>query len=156
MEVEAFLADSVVAAEGKLYVQGAGWNIVYARAVPTRHDRIGIGLLIHVPYTATNQAHKFEIRLEDADANTLPIGEAPPDAQVEDGKIRQFGGDFNVGRPPDLKPGDEQIVPIALNINGLPFEAAGSYSFVIEIDGSEVKRLTFRLVQVPQAGPIVR
>lgn len=57
MEVDAFLADSIVSAEGKLYVQGAGWNKIQATSFPFRHSRIGIGVIIHVPYTATNQVH---------------------------------------------------------------------------------------------------
>ncbi len=109
MEVEAFLADSVVAAEGKLYVQGAGWNIVNAPALPYRLARAGIGLIVRIPYTATNQPHKFEIFMRDADGIEMPLAEAPPDVETPDGKIRRLGGEFNVGRPPTLEAGDELL-----------------------------------------------
>lgn len=78
MEEAAFLADSVVAAEGKLYVRGAGWNVINTQALPCRHDRIGVGVRVSVPYTATNQMHSLEFVLEDADGKALPIGDAHP------------------------------------------------------------------------------
>ena len=40
MEVDGFLADSVVVAEGKLYAQGAGWNTISVQSLPAVHDRV--------------------------------------------------------------------------------------------------------------------
>jgi hypothetical protein len=154
MQIEAFLADSVASAEGKLYVQGAGWNVINTAKVPVRHSRIGVGLIIRVPYTATNQMHKFEVYLQDADGNELPLADGPPETETPDGKIRRLGGQFNVGRPPTLQPGDEQLVALAINIDGLIFDRADSYKFVIELDGSPEKALPFRVNQVVQPGPI--
>ena len=153
MEIEAFLADSVVAAEGKLYVQGAGWNVINAQNVPFSHDRIGVGVLVHVPYTATNQMHAMEFSLEDADGTSLPIGDAPPGVETPDGKIRTFTAQFNVGRPSTIQPGDDQMIPFALNVNGLLLERADRYCFVIRIDGTEAKRLCFRVNQLMQLQP---
>jgi hypothetical protein len=152
IEIDAFLADSVIVAEGKIYAQGAGWNVINAARVPTRHDRIGIGFIVRVPYTATNQEHTFELRLEDADANRLTFGDNPEG----EGRIEGLGGQFNVGRPPTLKPGDEQVVPFAANINGLPFERAGNYRFVISIDGQDTKELPFRVMLLQQLKPIIK
>jgi hypothetical protein len=154
VQIEAFLADSVASAEGKLYVQGAGWNVINTVKVPTRHSRIGLGLIIRVPYTATNQMHKFELYLQDADGNELPLADAPPETEMPDEKIRRLGGQFNVGRPPTLQPGDEQLVAMAINLDGLMFDRADSYKFVIELDGSTEKELSFRVHQVLQPSPI--
>lgn len=152
IEIDAFLADSAAAVEGKIYAQGAGWNIIHAATVPTRHDRVGIGFVVRVPYTSTNQEHKFELRLEDADGARLPFGDNPSG----EGKIEAWGAQFNVGRPPTLKPGDEQVVPFALNIDGLLFEKAGNYRFVISIDGEDIKELPFRLMLIQQPRPIIK
>jgi hypothetical protein len=152
IEVDAFLADSVVVAEGKIYAQGAGWNVINASRVPTRHDRIGVAFVVRVPYTATNQDHTFELRLEDADGRRLTFGD-DPEGQ---GRIEALGSQFNVGRPPTLKPGDEQVVPFAVNINGLPLEKAGNYRFVISIDGDDVKELPFRVSLIQQPKPIIK
>jgi len=158
MEVEAFLADSVVTSEGKLYVQGGGWNIIHTAAVPTHHPRVGIGMIVRIPYTATNQPHKFELRLEDEDGNELPLGKSPPGAgpQREEGTISRIGGEFNVGRPAGIYPGEEQLLPFAINLDGLRFEKIGAYRFVLDVDGEQVKVLPFRVNQVQQGGPIPR
>ena len=145
MEVDAFLADSVVVAEGKLFVQGAGWNIIWTNAVPARHPRIGIGALIHVPYTATNQLHEFSISLVDQDENKLPVAGTPQGADSSDGPVTELRGQFNMGRPPALTPGDEQFVPLAVNLDGLEFPTANMYSVVISIDGTVMKRLPIRV-----------
>ena len=106
MEVDAFLADSVVVAEGKLFVQGAGWNTLNVQSLPAVHDRVGIGMIIDVPYTATNQEHGFSLHLETEDGEQLPLGDAPPGMETPDGRVRTIEGVFNVGRPPTLVAGD--------------------------------------------------
>jgi Family of unknown function (DUF6941) len=42
-------------------------------------------------------------------------------------------------------PGDAQTIPMAVNLDQLRFDVPGAYSFVIEIDGTEVERLIFRV-----------
>ena len=149
---EGFLADSVVAAEGKLFVQGGGWNLLNSIQIPLRQARIGIGLLIRVPFAlANNMPRKFTLRLEDQDGNVLPLTDAPPGMQTDDGKLRVLEGGFTVGRPPLVQPGDEQVLPIAMNIDGLVFEKAGAYVFKFDVDGVPVKTLPFRLIHLPQA-----
>lgn len=152
IEADAFLADSVVAAEGKLYALGIGWNNISAPTLPFAHDRVGIGVLVRVPYTATNQNHTLIVWLEDGDGAKLPIGDAPDGAE----KIDEFRVDFNVGRPPTLAPGDEQVVPFALHINNLPFEKLGRYRFVFSIDGDLVRTLNFRVYQTQQQNVVLR
>jgi hypothetical protein len=157
MKVVAMTADSVVVAEGKLFVQGGGWDQINALQLPSRHPRVGIGVLIRVPYTETNVQHAFELRLEDPDGKEVSLGDAPP-GTTKDGKVRRVGGQFTVGRPPMLGAGDEQIVPIAVNLDGLTFTATGTYRVVIAIDGKDNETLPFRInVMLPsQAGPIIR
>ena len=149
LDIDAFLADSVDSANGKLYALGAGWNTIVTAVVPARHDRIGIGMLIRVPYTATNQSHQLELRLEDADGAVLPLAEKPGGESGE--KIDKLGASFNVGRPPQLAPGEEQIVALAINIDGLVFEKPERYRFVISIDGTDVKDLGLRILSQPPA-----
>jgi len=151
MEIDAFLADTVDTVNGKIYAHGAGWNMIFTGQVPTRHPRVGLGILIRVPYTATNQEHKLEIRLEDSDGELIPLGDDPGRPGE---KLTKFGTNFNVGRPPTLAPGEDQIVPLSMNIDGLVLERADKYHFVLEVDGAEVKRLPLRLVHQPVPGPI--
>ena len=156
--VEGFLADSVVApGDGKLYVQGGVWNLINTSTLPVRQPRIGLAVMVKVPYhLATNEPHRFDVRLLDADEHEVPIADAPPGVSTPDGKIRLFGGDFAVGRPHGMQPGDEQFVTVAINVDGLIFERAGVYSFVISVDGNEAKRLRFRVNQVVQPNLTLR
>ena len=93
---------------------------------------------MRVPYAlADNLANRFELTLEDEDGNQLPIGDPGGQAAIE--------GSFTVGRPPGIQPGDEQLVALAINLDGLSFERAGAYVFKIRIDEREVKALPFRV-----------
>lgn len=156
IEVEAFLADSVVAAEGKLYVQGGGWNNINTPVLPYRLARLGIAMTVKVPYTATNELHKFEVRLLDFDGRELPLMDAPPGVSTPDGKVRRIGGQFTVGRPPMALPGDEQNVAMALNLDGLVFEQQGVYVLAFSVDDEELKRLRFRIVHLNQPTLVMR
>jgi hypothetical protein len=156
MQVDAFVADSVVVAEGKIYVQGAGWDSIVSGVFPFRHPRVGVGVLLHVPYTATNQMHSFSVKIVDPDENSIVLGGSPPGGEAPDGKVRELRGQFNVGRPPLLNAGDSQVVPIALNIDGIEFSTPNAYSVVISVDEEEMRRLPLRvrnLVQMPGFGP---
>src|SRR5579871_2172270 len=105
--VDAFLCDGIEAVGGKLYSLGIGWNSISAPAFPARHPRIGIGVLIHVPYTATNLMHEFLVHIQSEDGEVIPLGEAVPGSDprtVEGGRVVRLGGQFNVGRPPELPP----------------------------------------------------
>jgi hypothetical protein len=155
MDVEVLLADSAVSADGKLYLQGAGWNIINAPGLPIRVPRIGLGLVLTVPWMETNRPHHFEVRLNDADGHVLSLGDAPPGVEVEDGKIRRLGASINVGRPPSVPEGDEQLVPFALNIDGLTFTEAGRYEFIVSVDEQDMKRLPIRVVVTGDSGHIV-
>lgn len=158
MEVDAFICDSIDAANGKLYVLGAGWNTILCPEFPVHHSRMSIGVMITVPYTATNQMHRLEVHIEDSDGNVLPLGDLPPNAESGDDnperKIRKLGGEFNVGRPPTIEVGDPQMVSIPIQIDQLLFERPDYYSVVVSIDGTEMRRLPMRVKQLVQAGPL--
>jgi hypothetical protein len=144
--VDAFLCDSAVVAEGKLYIQGGGWNMLTAASFPFVQSRIGVAVIIGVPYTATNRSHTFELRLLDQDGQPVPIG--PVVGTDETGALQRPSGvaaQFNLGRPSLLRAGDAQNLPFAINLDQLPIESPGAYSFVLGISGQEIERLTFRV-----------
>jgi len=146
--VNAFVCDSAVVAEGKVYIQGGGWNMMASPQFPFVQSRIALAVVVSVPYTMTNQNHLLEIRLEGEDHDSVAIG--PP--VEKDGEIQRptgVGAQFNVGRPALLQPGDAQPLPFAVNFDQLQFTSPGAYSFVIAIDGTEVQRLPFRVTALP-------
>jgi uncharacterized protein DUF6941 len=154
MRVNAFLADSAEAVQGKIYALGIGWNTIYARAFPVIHPRVAVGMTIHVPYTATNQMHSISLHLQTQDQVRVPLGERPGADGEGSGVVQELSGQFNVGRPPLLPPGDEQVVALAMTINGLQFPKPDLYSWVISIDGAEVRRLPMRVQQLVEPGPV--
>lgn len=147
MKITAMLADHVEEANGKLYINGGGWNVWWSPTAPFAAPILGLAVTISVPYAATNQKHRFALSVLDEDGNVVPLpsnadqDEADPPTKIE--------GEFTLGRPPHLPAGDEQIIPIAINLSGLVLPRFGPYSFVVEIDGSEEERIPFRLASPP-------
>lgn len=150
MEVDAFLADSVAVAENKIYAQGAGWDSIFSGQFPFRQSRIGIGVVLHVPWSATNQMHEFSITIVDPDGNRTVLGIAPPGAQLPDNKVTELRGKFNVGRPPLLNAGDSQVVPIAMNLDGLEFFKPDTYTVDVSVDGTSMRRLPIHVRSTTQ------
>jgi hypothetical protein len=124
MQVEAFLSDSVQAADGKLHALGIGWRVIQAGGFPARHDRIGLGLIVR---TAPSEAG----------AHTLSISLLGP------GGAPQRFGDGTAFEAGFATPEGEGTATLALNLDGLVFEAEGVYTFVLAIDGQEVRREPF-------------
>jgi hypothetical protein len=118
------LADYAVVSDGKLTIVGGGWS-------QTGPDpaAFGIGLLIQVPWDQANTPHTFAVELLDADGN--PVSFETDDA---DEQPVAFGGDFEVGRPPGLKPGTPLDFPVAVNSTPLPLEP-GRYEWRLTIGG---------------------
>lgn len=147
MEVDAFLCDHAQAAEGKLFVNGAGINILWAQAAQEPYGiNVSVASIAQVPWTATNQAHTFRVHVEDED--NRKVRPWAPDGHPELDEVALETA-FTVGRPPNLQVGEAQTVPFAFAFN-FPVAKLGLYSFVITVDGSEMKRLPIRLTLMPQ------
>src|SRR5215211_4849629 len=131
MQLEAFLADSVQAADGKLHALGIGWRVIQASAFPARHDRIGLGLIVRTTPS-------------EAGAHTLSISLLGPD-----GTPRRFG-DGTAFEANFATPVGDGTATLALNLDGLVFEAEGDHTFVLAVDGREVRREPFRVQTRPE------
>ena len=120
------LADYVVVSDGKLTIVGGGWSQTGPEPAP-----FGIGLLIQVPWDQANTLHVFRVELLDADG--APVSFDEDDIDSESDPSVQFGGEFEVGRPPGLKPGTPLDFPVAVNSAPLPLEP-GRYEWRLTID----------------------
>jgi hypothetical protein len=137
--LDAFLADSVSSEGGKLHAQGAGWNRIYAEVLPTVHGRIGLALLLRVPAERAGEPHELDVRLEAPDGSLLPLGLAD-----EDSGFDRIHGTFQLDPPPPGAPvQEEEVFPIALNLDGLPLATAGTYRFMVAIDGADARAIPF-------------
>lgn len=147
MDINAFLCDHAQVA-GKLFISGAGidsFNMAAADPGPYVIN-FAIAGVVQVPWTATNQEHRLQFLVVDSDGRTPQLGNG---AEVGP---QGLGGEmvFNIGRPPGLPTGDEQLVPFAFQFNGLPLLNLGKYSINLLIDGTEVRHISFRLQKPPQ------
>lgn len=127
MEAVLILADAAqVDPGGKAHMIGAGWTVTGPDMPPQ-----AVVALIDVPWDATNQPHRIELRLLDADGQPVqvpgPTGEPQPlrlDQTVE------------VGRPPGVPSGTEIKVPLAINLGpGLPLTPGQRYRWQLDING---------------------
>ena len=118
------LADYAVVSDGKLTIVGGGWS-----QTGPEPSAFGIGLLIQVPWDQANTRHVFSVELLDADGAEVVL-----QTEEEDEQPVAFGGEFEVGRPPGLKPGTPLDFPVAVNSTPLPLEA-GRYEWRLTIDG---------------------
>ena len=124
MKATILLSDYAVVADGKLTVVGGGWSQTGPDAAP-----FGIALLIQVPWDQANTVHSFSVELLDADGAAVVVESDEGDQPVA------FGGEFEVGRPPGIKPGTPLDFPVAVNSTPLPLEA-GRYEWRLTIDGA--------------------
>ena len=117
------LADYAVVADGKLTVVGGGWS-----QTGPDPSSFAIALLIQVPWDQANTVHTFSVELLDADG-------APVVAEADEGdEPVVFGGEFEVGRPPGIKPGTPLDFPVAVTSTPMPLEP-GRYEWRLTIDG---------------------
>ena len=134
------LADAAAAVAGKHYIHGGGWDTIQTVSFPVTHHAMSVAVRLRVPWTATNQPYDLELDIVNADGQSiLPTPPGP------------FTGTFNIGRPTHLAPGEDQVVPLVMDIRSLVFQEAGMYAAILRVGGFEATRSPFRLVQVGEA-----
>ena len=126
MKVTLLLADSAQAAEGKLYVLGGGWSVIGPDPAP-----MALAVKIEVPWSETNVKHVVVLELLTSDGEPVTAdGPAGPEAI----KVQ---ADFEVGRPPGLKPGTPIDVPLAVNFAPFALSPGQRYQWRLTIDGHQ-------------------
>jgi hypothetical protein len=132
MEATLLLCDHAEAVGGKLYINGGGWNVLLRAGVPVN---VSLAILIEVPWDEADTQHRLRAYLltEDGAAVVAPHGEP-----------LAVDGEFQVGRPPGVKPGTTLNTPLAINFNALALDAGG-YEWRLEVDDALVARKPFRV-----------
>ena len=124
------LADYATVADGKLTLVGAGFDWCHVGGPVT----FGIGVLVHVPWTATNTPHPWVLRVVDSDGQPVAGGDGVP---------LQISDRFELGRPPGVQPGSSMTVPLAFNLQGLVLVGDTRYLVEFDIDDALVARSGF-------------
>ena len=124
MKVTMLLADYAVVAEGKLFISGAGWSVAGPEPQPS-----ALAVKIDVPWDRANDKISLRVRLMGEDGQPVAVpGPAGP-------QPIEMTGEFEVGRPPGLKPGTSIDVPLAFQIGPLPLTHGCRYVWELELDG---------------------
>ena len=132
MEATLLLCDHAEAVGGKLYINGGGWNVLLRPGVPVN---VSLAILIEVPWDEANTQHRLRAYLLTEDGG--PVGGPYCDEL-------QVDGEFEVGRPPGVKPGSTLNTPLAINFNALALDSGG-YEWRLEVDDALVARKPFRV-----------
>jgi len=146
MDADVILCNHAETAENRLYLTGGGITMCFVGPMPPHVINVALGAVIHVPYQLTNQPHIFKFSLVDEyGAAVSPFhGDDSPELPPVEVLVP-----FNVGRPPMISVGDEQAVALAANFINLPLAQPGLYKFAVEIDGTPIRWLPFRVLTPP-------
>ncbi len=98
-----------------------------------------IGLIFEVPWDRGNEQITFRLDLVDSDGDAVIVETPEGDQAVV------FEGNFEVGRPPGMKPGTPLSFPAAINFAPQPLEPGGRYEWRLTVnnDSHEDWRLPF-------------
>lgn len=140
MEIEwLILADAAQVVGNKLYLLGGGWDRLMVNRPFPIDQRIALALSIRVPWNETNQKHTFEVEIVSEDHTT-----------EEPRSLGKLAGQFEIGRPPGIRQGQEQRFQLAVDIT-LKVEMAGTKTVIVRVEGQELRRLDFSV----EASPMV-
>jgi hypothetical protein len=127
------LADHSEALNGKIYAMGGGWNVLRFPQLPHEWG-FALAFGLDVPWDETNRRYGLTMHLEEPDGEVL--GD-------------EFSMDIEAGRPPGSIPGSDQRIVLSLRTQAA-FTTAGPHAVVVKIDGEEIGRSRFYVVEVPQ------
>jgi hypothetical protein len=128
-----FTADHADNVNGKLYINGGGWNRLFFPGFPQVLPAMAVVALVEVPFGRYHAEHTFSVGLIDPDGASLP-------ARVD--------GKFRVGAAADLEYGEPTLMPLAIAIQNVILPRAGHYSITFTIDGVELGRYSIKAVHV--------
>jgi hypothetical protein len=118
------LADAAIAADGKHYMHGAGWDTVASPSFPVVHPHMSAALRLRVP--GGDPAHRVGVDVvSPAGMSILP---APIYTDVTPAVESQGPSS------------EDRVVCLAFSFSGLQFTNTGDYAVVVTIDGVEAER----------------
>ena len=133
MRVTILLADHAEVADGKLFVNGGGWDVTGPG--PTTGS---VAVLLFVPWDRANSPIEFVLKLVGEDGQDPFIAGSPQPFAAS--------GQLEVGRPVGVLKGAELPVPVAISFGPLQLQANARYEWRLTVDAEENEnwRLPFR------------
>jgi hypothetical protein len=130
--------------DGKLDIYGAGFDTIFASAVPVRHPQLSIIVRVLLTVHEAENAHRLQLILMSEDGPEIARADAELDP-IPAEALEQ------------ITVGDRIGIGTILNVPGLIFPSYGRYHLSILWDGSELRQpVRLRLSPMPppaQFGP---
>jgi hypothetical protein len=136
--------------DGGLTIVGAGASRTAVGPRPPYRISLFLAVLVHVPYSHTNENHPVAIELRcDIPTETEPSQRIPINLRDQEQLPEESRGRFyqliNVGRPPSMTPGEETLVPYVVPVANRPVPGPGHYYFIVSIGTEEIERVSFEV-----------
>lgn len=125
------LADAAQIVGGKLYVLGGGWDTLVVSGPFPVNRPCGLAVAFRLPSAAAAQRRTARIQVTDVEGTSTIAT-----AEVQ----------FQAARAPGADETLPQRVQLAAGLN-LSFPKTGTYVVTVTVEGSEVGRTRFRVVQ---------
>lgn len=129
------LCDFATVREGLLHVLGAGVTRLWRQTYPAPLG-LSLALLFRLEPSETHEQHRLRVVLVNEDGQ----------------RQAELDGQFGVQAGPGTRPGEQVVMPMVLNLQGMPIMKAGTYSLDILLDSLQIGSLSF-VVATPEAGP---
>ena len=156
MDAKVLLCDFAEVSGGKLFITGAGISVLASGSPQAPYPvNICLAILVQVPWNETDARHLLTIELiseaNGAQQRVMLSDQLPEGADPADRGLLMVV--FSAVRLPTMIDGDESVMPMTVPLFGLPLPEHGPYFFSVRIDGREMDRASFRLVQMQQPQP---
>ena len=123
------LADAAQVQGDRILILGRGLSCLTTDGFPFEHH-LGVAASLVVGGLETNQRHRYTFRVSPEDAASEAV-------DVE--------GEFEKERPAGMPPDDDQHMLLAANL-APRFESAGPYVIQMLVDGEELARTNFTVI----------
>lgn len=137
------LANHAEVQNGLLYISGGSWDTINVNAPPQAPEGVPIPegvvavirgtfvarILFHV--TETDSDHSFIVSVMDEDG----------------GDVARFEASGPIVKTPELPPGWDQGLNLAIPLTGTPLKSFGRYSISLQVDQQHLADLAFRVVK---------
>ncbi len=130
------LADAASVSEGKLYINGGGWNTLFAQQIPVVHPALALVLGFRFSWNDANEDIPFEISLLDDDDKPMSI---------------QGKGRIRSAPAPYVLKGSDFFESFAQMFFGLKFEHSGNYRFKVTSNDRELASIPLAVTLHPAA-----
>lgn len=132
MEATVLVCDWAEVKEQKLYIMGAGWDVVETNGGTLD---LAIAVLLRIEWTETNTPHDIEIALRDADGHV--VNQSDMDVAIR--------GKVETGRPAGSTHGKSIPVPIAFTAKQLQLPPDTTYRVEVRVDDETLAHYSFEV-----------